>query len=333
MGSGKGTVAALIAQKNFRYISLSDIVRKEATSRLTAHTRENLQSIGNELRSAFGSGILGQRIRNEVEKEPLINWVIDGIRNPAEAFELKKLDNFKLIGISARPEVLLKRLMERRRETEASANEQELMEKLKKETGQDEPASGQQIGKCLAMANYSIINEGTFAELEKKLNHFIGLLTGKERPTFDEIFMEISYAWSRRATCLRRRVGAVIAKDGQQLTAGYNGAPRGLPHCAELGGCLREKLGIPSGQRHELCRGTHAEQNAITQAAKFGISIEGGIIYCNTYPCVICTKMILNAGLKKVVYDSNYDDSLAKELLGSQKALEIVKYEGVQFGV
>ncbi|OGJ76678.1 cytidine deaminase [Candidatus Peribacteria bacterium RIFOXYB2_FULL_54_17] len=140
--------------------------------------------------------------------------------------------------------------------------------------------------------------------------------------------MEIAYTWSKRATCLRRKVGAVIAKDKQQLTAGYNGAPRGVPHCAELGGCLREKLGIPSGQRHEICRGTHAEQNAITQAAKFGISIEGSTLYCNTFPCVICTKMILNAGIDTVVYDSDYDDPLSKEILAQQNVLVLRRYEG-----
>ncbi|MBD3156333.1 cytidine deaminase, partial [Candidatus Peregrinibacteria bacterium] len=95
-------------------------------------------------------------------------------------------------------------------------------------------------------------------------------------------------------------------------------------------GCLREKLNIPSGQRHEICRGTHAEQNAITQAAKFGIDIEGGTLYCNTHPCSICTKMIINAGIKKVIYDSDYDDPLSKEMLGEQHALKLIRYEGLR---
>ncbi|MFC1655795.1 cytidine/deoxycytidylate deaminase family protein [Patescibacteria group bacterium] len=155
-------------------------------------------------------------------------------------------------------------------------------------------------------------------------------MKGEERPNFDEVFMGISYQWAERSTCLRRKVGSVIAKDSQQLTAGYNGAPKGLKHCKQLGGCLREKLGIPSGQRHEICRGTHAEQNAITQAAKFGINIEGSTLYCNTHPCTICTKMIINSGITKVVYDSDYNDPLAKEILGEQKSLEIVRFEGLK---
>ncbi|MFH0851324.1 MAG: dCMP deaminase family protein [Candidatus Peregrinibacteria bacterium] len=168
-------------------------------------------------------------------------------------------------------------------------------------------------------------------DLNAKLTHFERLETGEDRPTFHEVFMEIAYTWAKRATCLRRKVGAVIAKDKQQLTAGYNGAPRGVPHCAEMGGCLRAKLGIPSGQRAEICRGTHAEQNAITQAAKFGISIEGSTLYCNTFPCVICAKMILNAGIETVVYDSDYDDPLSKEILGQQNLLNLVRYEGRKF--
>lgn len=332
MGSGKGAAAEFLkAKRGFKYISLSDIVRKEADSRGVPHTRENLQNLGNELRNTQGAGILGRRVKEEVEREPLLNWVIDGIRNPSEVRELKKLDYFYLIGVTARKEILLKRLLERFRDGEEQRDEKKFSDQLDRETGKGEPESGQQISKCLDWADYTIINEGTFADLEKKTGHFLGFLSGVERPTFDEIFMEIAYAWAKRATCLRRRVGAVIAKDKQQLTAGYNGAPRGLPHCAELGGCLREKLGIPSGQRHELCRGTHAEQNAITQAAKFGINIEGGTLYCNTYPCVICAKMILNAGIKKVVFDANYDDPLSKELFAAQKVLEVARYEGKKF--
>lgn len=331
MGSGKGTVADFLVRRGFRYISLSDLVRHETNNRGLEHSRENLQNIGNELRNIHGAGVLGRRVRDEISRQPLLNWVVDGIRNPAEYHELKKMDGFFLAGIMAKNGVLLQRLMERNREGLSQNSEKEIEEKLARETGQGESGTGQQIPECLKLIDYSVINEGTFPELERKIEHFIGIINGTERPTFDEIFMEIAYTWAQRATCLRRRVGAVIAKDQQQLTAGYNGAPRSLPHCAELGGCLRKKLGIPSGQRHELCRGTHAEQNAITQAAKFGINIEGGTLYCNTYPCVICAKMILNAGIKRVVFDSNYDDPLSKELLATQKVMEVVRYEGKKF--
>jgi dCMP deaminase len=330
MGSGKGEVAAMLKERGFHYISLSDVVRAEATKRGVEHTRENLQNIGNELREEHGVGALGKKVRETIEREGKGDWVIDGIRNPGEWEEIRKLSGSQLLGITAQEDVIIKRLIKRKREGGAFTKE-EILERLKKEKGIGEPPSGQQVTKCLDCVDFLIINEGTLPELKQKLDHFFRLQTGEDRPTFHEVFMEIAYTWAKRATCLRRKVGAVIAKDKQQLTAGYNGAPRGVPHCAELGGCLREKLKIPSGQRHEICRGTHAEQNAITQAAKFGISIEGGTLYCNTFPCVICTKMIINAGIITVVYDSDYDDPLSKEILGQQTVLNLQRYEGKKF--
>ena len=253
--------------------------------------------------------------------------MIDGIRNPGEWEELIKLPGFQMIGVTASPETIVDRITERNREGSKLSRE-EILEKLARERGIGEPPEGQQVQRTLDCADYLIVNEGSLDDLEAKLAHFERLETGEDRPSFHEVFMEIAYTWAKRATCLRRKVGAVIAKDKQQLTAGYNGAPRGVPHCAEMGGCLRAKLGIPSGQRAEICRGTHAEQNAITQAAKFGISIEGSTLYCNTFPCVICAKMILNAGINTVVYDSDYDDPLSKEILGQQTLLKLVRYEG-----
>src|SRR3989339_405933 len=330
MGSGKGEIAKILSARGYTYISLSDIVREEATKRGLPHAREHLQNVGNDLRRQSGAGVLGIRVRETVEKAPAGDWVIDGIRNPAEQEELRHLPGFQMVAVTAQPNVIVERLVARGREGAALTRE-EILERLSRESGVGEQPDGQQVRKCIELADYLIINEGTLEELRKKFEHFLQLLTGKDRPTFHEVFMEIAYTWAKRATCLRRKVGAVIAKDSQQLTAGYNGAPRGVPHCAEMGGCLREKMGIPSGQRHEICRGTHAEQNAITQAAKFGINIEGSTLYCNTFPCVICTKMILNVGIQKVVYDSDYDDPLSKEILGQQKDLKLVRYEGKKF--
>lgn len=135
------------------------------------------------------------------------------------------------------------------------------------------------------------------------------------RPSWDEYFMEMAELTAKRSTCLRRKVGAVIVKDRHIIATGYNGAPKGLKHCAELGGCLREKLGIPSGERHELCRALHAEQNAIIQAATLGQSIEGASIYVTNQPCGICAKMIVNAGIRRIVIREGYPDELAQEIL------------------
>ncbi|MGI6733567.1 MAG: deoxycytidylate deaminase [Anaerovoracaceae bacterium] len=134
------------------------------------------------------------------------------------------------------------------------------------------------------------------------------------RPDWDEYFMQMAEVAEQRSTCTRRRVGAVIVKDKRIMATGYNGVPTGIQHCEERG-CLREQLQVPSGQRHELCRGLHAEQNAIIQAAYLGQSIDGGTLYCTTQPCVICAKMIINAGIKRIVIKEGYPDELALEML------------------
>jgi dCMP deaminase len=134
----------------------------------------------------------------------------------------------------------------------------------------------------------------------------------EERPSWDEYFMRIARVVASRSTCLRRKVGAVLVKDMRILATGYNGAPKGLPHCKT---CLREELGVPSGQRHELCRGVHAEQNAIIQAAVFGVSTKGAVLYTTTFPCIICAKMLINAEVEEIVYDSDYEDPESAKIL------------------
>lgn len=135
------------------------------------------------------------------------------------------------------------------------------------------------------------------------------------RPDWDSYFMEIARLVAKRSTCRRRNVGAVIVKDKRILSTGYNGAPSGLAHCLETG-CIREKMGINSGERHELCRGLHGEQNAIIQAAYHGVSINGADLYCTHLPCSICIKMVINAGIKRVFYLDGYPDDLSRQMIG-----------------
>jgi dCMP deaminase len=143
------------------------------------------------------------------------------------------------------------------------------------------------------------------------------------RPKWDEYFLDISRLVAKRSTCLRRTVGAVIVKDKRILTTGYNGAPSGLAHCANTG-CLREQLRVPSGERHELCRALHAEMNALLQAAQYGISVKDAVMYCTNQPCIICAKMIINAGIKRIVVLDHYPDKFAKKILKDAKIEVIV---------
>ena len=141
---------------------------------------------------------------------------------------------------------------------------------------------------------------------------------GSSRPSWEAYFMDITFLVARRSTCLRRAVGAIVVKDKRILSTGYNGAPTGIKHCLEAG-CLREELNIASGKNHELCRGIHAEQNAIIQAAFHGIQVSGSVLYCTNQPCSICAKMIINAGIKTVYYKDGYDDPLTLEMFDDAK--------------
>jgi dCMP deaminase len=140
----------------------------------------------------------------------------------------------------------------------------------------------------------------------------------RKRPSWDEYFLEMASLVAKRSTCLRRSVGSVIVKEKRILATGYNGAPSGLKHCVEIG-CIRQQMKIPSGERHELCRALHAEQNALIQACLHGISVKGAVLYATNQPCVICAKMLINAGIKEIVIAEGYPDEMALSFLKQAK--------------
>ena len=146
-----------------------------------------------------------------------------------------------------------------------------------------------------------------------------------DRPSWENYFMGIAALVARRSTCTRRAVGAIIVKDKRILSTGYNGAPSGIRHCIDTG-CLREQMNVASGERHELCRGIHAEQNAIIQAAFHGVSIKDSTLFCTNLPCSICAKMIINAGIKIIYYESGYADSMSEEMLTEAK-VKVIKFD------
>jgi len=146
-----------------------------------------------------------------------------------------------------------------------------------------------------------------------------------KRPSWDTYFMDIACLVAKRSTCIRRAVGAIVVKDRRILATGYNGAPSNIRHCSDVG-CLRAQMEVPSGERHELCRGIHAEQNAIIQAAYHGVSIKGASLFCTNQPCSICAKMIINAGILRIVYLSGYADDLSRQML-AEAGVELLKLE------
>ena len=144
-----------------------------------------------------------------------------------------------------------------------------------------------------------------------------------DRPDWDEYFMDIVALVAKRSTCLRRSVGAILVRDRRILATGYNGAPTGISHCLDVG-CLRDKLNVPSGERHELCRGLHAEQNAVIQAALYGVSVNGSTLYCTNHPCIICSKMMINAGIVHMVIRDHYQDDLSEQML-KEAGIEVTR--------
>ena len=152
-----------------------------------------------------------------------------------------------------------------------------------------------------------------------------GMKKKKERPSWERYFMDITELVAKRSTCIRREVGAVIIKNKRILSTGYNGAPTGISHCIDVG-CLREELNVASGERHELCRGIHAEQNAIIQAAFHGVSINGATLFCTNLPCAICAKMIINAGIVEIYYRSGYSDAISEEMF-KEAGIKVIKID------
>jgi len=151
-------------------------------------------------------------------------------------------------------------------------------------------------------------------------------MPGEEnRPSWEAYFMDIAVLVAKRSTCLRRMVGSAVVKNKRILATGYNGAPTGIRHCMEVG-CLRQQMNVASGERHELCRGIHAEQNAIIQAALHGVSIKGASLFCTNLPCSICAKMIINAGIKKIYHRDGYADLMSTDMLG-EAGIEVIRFD------
>ncbi|MFC1616257.1 AAA family ATPase [Patescibacteria group bacterium] len=309
MGSGKGEVVNFLQTKGFEYVTLSAMVREEARQRGIPEEREQLMEVGNSMRKEFGAGVLAKKALEKVQNSDCKKWVIDGIRNPAEIEELKRGEGVHVVGINCAKEILVKRILSRNRESDPNMH-MEIIRKIERELGKDEPTDGQQVGKCMEMADRVIDNEGTLEEFNQNFNDFYNML---KRPSKDLYYLDLAKSVCRRGTCTKVEIGAVIIREDQVVATGYCGAPRGTKSSQDHGFCLRKKLGIPSGHRYEMCRSVHAEQNAIINAARSGASLLGGDMYIygkiqgdeevviDAFPCFICKKMLINCGLKRVI--------------------------------
>ncbi len=302
--AGKSTVAEHLKKKSFYFYSLSDIIREELRAEGKAITRENLIEKGNALRQAHGPGALGLRMVEKIQEDK--NYVIDSIRNPAEVEELKKLGRFYLIHVTAPQEVRFVRTKKRQREEDPQTFDAFVeIEKIEME---NEDKTKQNLLGTFALADKKINNAGSMDRLHDQINATLAELSDEFkliRPSWDEYFMSIAKVVATRSNCMKRKVAAIIVKDKRIVSTGYNGTPRGIKNCSD-GGCPRCNNFTESGKGLEDCVCSHGEENAIVQAAYHGISIKNTTIYTTFSPCIMCTKMIINAGIKEVVYNVDY---------------------------
>jgi len=300
--SGKTTVLKYLISKNFEAHSLSDLLREQLQQTGTEPTRENLIRIGNQLREQFCAPVLADRVKFKIKSK---NAVIDSIRNAAEIESLRNLNNFYLVSVDAPVELRYERAKARNR-----AEHLETLENFISWENQEKSQNmnHQNIDACIALSDYKLWNTGSCDDLRKTIDGILAQIEILNRPSWDEYFLKMAFLVAERSTCLRHHVGAIIVKDRHVVTTGYNGAARRIDDCLKLG-CLRNQLKIPSGERHEICRAIHAEQNAIIQAGVHGVTIDGGTLYCTHSPCIICAKMIVNAGIKRVVTCGDYPDN------------------------
>ena len=300
--AGKGEVAKYLQTRSFYYYSLSDAIRDEIRKRKLDVSRDTLIRVGNELRQRFGPSILADRI---VElTQPDQNYVIDSIRNPAEVAALRKAcKDFKLIRVDAPLQARFERTVARRRENDPVTFEAFVALDNREAVGD---ATSQNLVEVEKLADEILVNDTSLEELRPKIDTLVGrLLTNVQRPGWDQYFMDIARVVASRSNCMKRKVAAVIVLDKRIISTGYNGTPRGTKNCNE-GGCPRCNNMAASGTSLDECLCSHGEENAIVQGSYHGVSLKDATIYSTFAPCLMCAKMIINSGIREVVYNLNY---------------------------
>ena len=300
--SGKGEVVAFLKERSFLAHSLSDVIRQELADRSLEETRERMLETGNSIRAAEGPGALAKRVLSELAGDR--NYVVDSIRHPAEVEVLRETgERFQLIWVDADEAVRFRRICERGR-----SGDPETLDEFRslegRELGSDDPL-GQQLLAVRTLADETLDNSGSIEGLHEAIQTLLKKSLYFERPGWDDYFMSIARVVAMRSNCVKRKVAAVVTLDRRIISTGYNGTPRGVQNCNE-GGCPRCSSFAPEGTSIGDCLCSHAEENAITQAAYHGVSVRGATLYTTLCPCLMCTKMIINSGVAEVVYNADY---------------------------
>lgn len=301
-GAGKGEVAKYLQERGFSYFSLSDVLREEAGKSGQPVTRDVLVELGNKLRQEMGPGALAEKVFTRLDPEK--HYVVDSVRHPCEVQVLKRRKDFILANVYAPEKLRFERLKQRRRENDPMTYEDFL--KLEQREAGSKNESDQQLDKAIQMADVVIDNGGAIKMLHDRIREIMLEFAKKQsRPGWDEYFMGIAKVVALRSNCIKRKVAAVIVKDKRIIATGYNGTPRGVKNCSE-GGCPRCNSIDVSGKGLDECLCSHAEENSIVQSAYHGVNIKDSVLYTTFSPCLMCTKMIINAGIREVVYNVAY---------------------------
>lgn len=318
LGAGKGTVVNFLKERGFKHYPVRDFLNEEISKRGLEITQGNMAFIANDLRRKFGPSYIVEKLYEKAVEQGG-DCIIESVRCPGEVEALRKKENFILFAVDADVETRYSRIIER----EGSAVDEKnftfakFVEREQEQIGNTDP-SKQNLCRCIEMADYCFKNDWTIVELYKKVEKVLNSIKKKDkifaRPNWDEYFIKMASLVAERSTCLRHNIGAVIVKDKRVIATGYNGSARGSPNCIETG-CVKNNMGIKSGTGHDICQAVHAEMNAIIQGAFHGISIKGTTMYCTHTPCILCARMIVNSGIKRVVSYHDYSDEVARDFL------------------
>jgi len=328
--SGKTTLADHLKSVGFDHRSLSDEIRLELERAGKPATRENLIACGNQLRRDFGRAVLAERTRARLSPER--NSIVDSIRHPDEVRALRALPDFHLIHLEAPLELRYQRARQRGDARVPSSFDEFVALEQRETAGTDSDA--QNLPACAALADAVLVNDGSLDALTARAEALIrGWLEQRAasdpRPGWDEYFMRIARIVALRSNCIKRKVASIIVRDRRIISTGYNGTPRGVTNCSQ-GGCPRCNSLAASGTRLDECVCSHGEENAIVQAAYHGIAIKDATLYTTLSPCLQCTKMIINAGIREVVFNAHYplSEASARILAEAQVSLRQIDLEG-----
>tara|TARA_Y100000034_G_scaffold134217_1_gene201992 strand:- start:45 stop:1127 length:1083 start_codon:yes stop_codon:yes gene_type:complete len=320
--AGKGEIVNILVEKGFKHYSVRGFLEKELMNRGLSIDRDHMINLANELRERFGSSYLAEKLYELAQRDGG-DVVIESLRNPGEIMALRAKKEFYLMAVDADPKIRYSRIPDRASSTD-SVSFEKFIEQETREMESEDP-NKQNLNKCISMSEIRLENNGSIGDLKIKVekvlndiqvsravkvennnNNNNNLSKKHVRPTWDEYFMSIADITGSRGTCDRGRAGCVIVRDKHILVGGYAGSPKGLPHCDEVGHLMKTVTHEDGSESRHCLRTAHAEQNAICQAAKLGIAIEGSTIYTRMTPCATCAKMIINVGIKRVVCEKIY---------------------------